>query len=281
MWWCTCGCWLHMVDILTTSQDITRAYSALPTNPNSPIWTHDTSDLILCRMASKIKMQRTSRKLQVICTNLLTVQNNTSDRFNVLNLTLNLWYTLNQFRGPCANEASNAHCGQANQVSADGGWCDRGLLAARLPFKPFQFMLQNWDSWFLLAQRCHMQNGFENSLKWAKKRSLWSGPLPAISSWLAANWDTLGLRERNCPISPRLLEGQQTNNSWKLCVISSCLLVIGFCLTFYEVKIEWWWIEWTAHQVSLPTCDTRSQLRCAECSLDKQPPHFVQLVCKL
>lgn len=47
------------------------------------------------------------------------------------------------------------------------------------------------------------------------------------------------------------------------------------------VKVEWWWIEQTALQVSLPTYDTPSQLRFAECSLDEQPPHFAQLVCKL
>lgn len=137
--------------------------------------------------------------------------------------------------------------------------------------------------YFCRHNGANMQKGFENSLKQAKKQSQWFGPLPAISSWLAANWDTLGLREKKSHQSPpvgnkplelwRIDILQDTfSNSSRLCVISSCLFV-GFCLTFYEVKVEWWCIEQTAHQVSVPTYDTPSQLRCAECS--------AQLVCKL
>ena len=140
MWWCTWGRWLHTCwhTHLTWYHKI--LYSALPTNPNSPIWTHDTSDLILCRMASKIKMQRTSRKLQLICTNLLTVQ-------TTLLTTSMYWTSLWTCDKRWINSGAHAQTKPATLIAAKlikylrRGWlCDRTLimlLAVGLPSKPF------------------------------------------------------------------------------------------------------------------------------------------------
>lgn len=103
--------------------------------------------------------------------------------------------------------------------------------------------------YFCQHNGANMQNGFENSLKQAKN----SHSDLAHFRPLAADLQRIGTPlawEKNSPISPRLLEPlelypadilQDTfSNSWKHCVVSSCLFV-GYCLAFYEVKVEWWW----------------------------------------
>ena len=156
MWWCTWGCWLHMVEIFT-SHDITRSYSALPptrTYPSEPM-TPLTWYYVGWRAKSRCKGPREIYNwfapiFWLFKTTLLT--------------TSMYWTSLWTCDKRWINSGAHAQTKPATLIAAKlikylrrGGLCDRTLimlLAVGLPSKPFQCMLQNWDSLFLPAQRC-------------------------------------------------------------------------------------------------------------------------------